>query len=274
MAKQKKKVNKRYKPYPPLSKLDKSIYFIGQIVLCLCMLTSLLGYEWFAPYFVFKNDDVLAFDITENFFRIVPFWMLMVIVTFICLERLTGKKPLFGNKKIDYYNTTFYRFILPPFDKRYTERVFTKEKIKKTLIKFTIFALIFSLSGIWGFSGIISRWEVTDSAITKFGTFGKVEAVYSYDDIESYTVDSFSEKKSYKYSIWGPELGIEINLKNQEKLNMDLDLIKDEIYGLYKLDKALTGINKNINDRKLNDYIEHYNVSDEEIKLLYEIYEQ
>ena len=82
------------------------------------------------------------------------------------------------------------------------------------------------------------------------------------------------EKKSYKYSIWGPELGIEINLKNQEKLNMDLDLIKDEIYGLYKLDKALTGINKNINDRKLNDYIEHYNVSDEEIKLLYEIYEQ
>ena len=101
MAKQKKKANKRYKPYPPLSKLDKGIYFIGQIVLCLCMLTSLLGYEWFAPYFVFKNDDVLAFDITEKFFRIVPFWMLMVIVTFICLERLTSKKPLFGNKKID-----------------------------------------------------------------------------------------------------------------------------------------------------------------------------
>ena len=78
---------------------------------------------------LFKNDDVLAFDITEKFFRIVPFWMLVVIVTFICLERLTSKNPLFGNKKIDYYNTTFYRFILPPFDKRYTERVFTKEKI-------------------------------------------------------------------------------------------------------------------------------------------------
>ena len=47
----------------------------------------------------------------------------------------------------------------------------------------------------------------------------------------------------------------------------------EEPLGITAISK-ISGINKNINDKKLNDYIEQYNVSDEEIRLLYEIYEQ
>ena len=107
------------------------------------MYTILLGYEWFSPYFIFRqNSEAFAFCETSSFLRIVPFWIVCFVIFGIIFFRSTSKKPIFGNKKIDYYNTTFYKFVLPPFDKRYTKLFWTKEKIRNVLIKTTVMALL------------------------------------------------------------------------------------------------------------------------------------
>ena len=46
----------------------------------------------------------------------VPFFLFYI---FNIIDSQYNKKPIFGNKKIDYYNTSSHKFILPLFDKRY-----------------------------------------------------------------------------------------------------------------------------------------------------------
>lgn len=273
MAKQKKKKSNHKKGYPPLSKTDKFITTIVPIVAVIFMYTILLGYEWFSPYFIFRqNSKTLAFCETSSFLRIVPFWIVCFIVFGVIFFRSTSKKPIFGNKKIDYYNTTFYKFVLPPFDKRYTKLFWTKEKIRNVLIKTIVSLLLVIVTFIYGLGGVISRWEITDSNIMKFGTDNEIEESYAYDDIISYEVYSTLRSTHGKHATFYSELGFAVTLNNEEILCFDLDSINGGITGLYKLDKLLSGKNKTVVDDRLERYINTHSLSDEELKMLTEIY--
>ena len=273
MAKQKKKKNKHKKGYPPLSKTDKFIATIVPIISVILMYTILLGYEWFSPYLVFKqNSNALAFCETSSFLRIVPFWIVCFVIFGIIFFRSTSKKPIFGNKKIDYYNTTFYKFALPPFDKRYTKLFWAKEKIRNVLIKTTVIALLIIITFIYGLGGVISRWEITDSRIIKYGADNIIEESYTYDDISSYEVYSTLRSTHGKHATFYSELGLAITLNSEERLCFDLDFINNGITGLYKLDKLLSGKDKTVVDDRLERYINTHSLSDEELKMLTEIY--
>lgn len=273
MAKQNKKKSNHKKGYPPLSKTDRFITTIVPIIAVVLMYTILLGYEWFSPYLVFKqNSKALAFCETSSFLRIVPFWIVSFIVFGAIFFRLTSKKPIFGDKKTDYYNTTFYKFILPPFDKRYTKQFWTKEKIRNVLIKTIVSLLLVIVTFIYGFGGVISRWEITDSNIIKFGTDNEIEESYTYDDIISYEVYSTLRSTHGKHATFYSELGLAITLNNEERLSFDLDFINGGITGLYKLNKLLSGKDKTVVDDKLERYINTHSLTDEELNMLTEIY--
>lgn len=276
MAKQKKKNHKHKKSYPPLSKLDKVTYSFLAIVPEVLLLGIPLGYDWFSPYFVLNNSETLAFSQTVHFWRVIPF-LFIILVLFVVIvtgERLTRKKPIFGNKKIDYYNTTLYKFILPPFDKRYIKKFWTKDRIKKTLIKAIIAAIIIIVPFVYVIGGVISRWEITNSQIFKYGTDNKIEESYTYDDISSYKVYSTLSNTVGRVKTYYPELGLIITLNNGEELNFNLDSINSGIAGLYKLDNSLNGINKTVDDDQLERYIEQYSPNADELRMLNEIYEQ
>ncbi len=276
MAKQKKKKYKHKKSYPPLSKLDKATYYFSAIVPEVLLLGIPLGYECFSPYFVFKNSEALAFCSTNHFWRIIPFLFVILVLFIISGERLTSKKPIFGNKKIDYYNTTLYKSILPPFDKRYIKKFWTKDKIKKAFIKTIITAIIITVTFVYGIGGVVSRWEITNSNIIKYGTINQIEESYTYDNISSYRVYSkISSVGAGKGTrTYYPELGLTVTLDNGETLSFNLDFINSYIYGFYKLDNLLSGIKKTVDDNDLERYIEQHTLSDEELKTLKEIYSE
>ena len=275
MAKQKKKKRNHKKGYPPLSKVDRFITTIVPIIAVVLMYTILLGYEWFSPYLIFRqNSKTLAFCETSSFLRIVPFWIVSFIVFGVIFSRSTSKKPIFGNKKIDYYNTTFYKFVLPPFDKRYTKQFWTKEKIRNVLIKTTVMALLIINTFIYGLGGVISRWEMTDSRIIKYSTDNEIEESYTYDDIIAYEVYSTLKSTHGKQATFYSELGLAVTLDNGEKLRFDLDFINGGISGLYKLDKLFSGIDKTVVDDRLERYIDTHSLNEEELKMLTEIYTQ
>ena len=275
MAKQKKKKRNHKKGYPPLSKLDRFIAIIVPIIAVILMYTILLGYEWFSPYLIFRqNSKTLAFCETSSFLRIVPFWIVCFVIFGIIFFRSTSTKPIFGNKKIDYYNTTFYKFVLPPFDKRYTKLFWTKEKIRNVLIKTTVMALLIIITFIYGLGGVISRWEITDSRIIKYSADNIIEESYTYDTILTYEVYSTMRSTHGKHATFYPELGLAVTLDNGEKLRFDLDFINGGISGLYKLDKLFSGIDKTVVDNRLERYVDTHSLSEKELKMLAEIYTQ
>ena len=274
MAKQKKSKRKHKKGYPPLSKLDKATYYFLAIVPEILLLGIPLGYEWFSPYFVFKSSGVLAFCLTTHFWRVIPFLFVILVLFIISGERLTSKKPIFGNKKIDYYDTTLYKSILPPFDKRYIKKFWTKDRIKKTLIKAIITAIIIIVPFFYGIGGVISRWEITNSNIIKYGTSNQIEESYTYNDVSSYKVYSTLSSTVGRTRTYYPELGLIITLNNGEELNFNLDSINSGIAGLYTLDNSLNGINKTIDDDQLKRYIKQYSPNADELRMLNEIYNQ
>ena len=273
MAKQKKKKHIHKKSYPPLSKLDKATYYLLAIVPEILLLGIPLGYECFSPYFIFKSSETLAFCSTTHLWRIIPFLFVILVLFIISVERLTCKKPIFGNKKIDYCNTGLYKSVLPPFDKRYVKKFWTKDKIKKAMIKTVITSIIIIVTFVYGIGGVVSRCEITDSNIIKYGTVNQIEESYTYDDISSYKVYStISSTVTGRGKTFYPELGLEVTLDNGEALNFNLDFINGYIEGFYKLDKLLGGINKSVDDSDLERYIKQHTLSDEEIKMLEEIY--
>ena len=162
--------------------------------------------------------------------------------------------------------------MLPPFDKRYTKQFWTKDKIRNILIKTIVSLLLVIVTFIYGFGGVISRWEITDSNIIKFGTNNEIEESYTYDDIISYEVYSTLRSTHGKHATFYSELGLAITLNNEERLSFDLDFINGGITGLYKLNKLLSGKDKTVVDDRLERYINTHSLTDEELNMLTEIY--
>ena len=76
--KKRKRPIKRNKPYPPLSKTDKLLYVIFDVLGAIVLFGSVFGYLYFAPKIVFKNSDVLAFKERTTIFLIFPFFFFVV----------------------------------------------------------------------------------------------------------------------------------------------------------------------------------------------------
>ena len=132
MAKSKKQ-KKRNKQYPPLSKVDKILYGVPTIFFLAVYPFTFFAFDFILPE-IYLRDGVIAYS-PEN-----PFpSFLLLIVTFIFFIIATDKQnkriPIFGNSSVDYYNTINYRFVLPPFDKRYSKQNKDNKSTEKELIK-------------------------------------------------------------------------------------------------------------------------------------------
>ena len=127
---------------------------------------------------------------------------------------------------------------------------------------------------VYGFGGFISRWEITDSKIAKYGTDNEIEESYTYDDIVAYEVYSTLRSTHGKYSTFYSEIGIAVTLNNEERLCFYLDFINGGISGLYKLDKLFSGIDKTVVGDRLERYIDTHSLSDEELIMISEIFDK
>ena len=272
MAKNKKKrYKKRKKPYPPLSRLDKAIYYVSAILLTILSLGAIYGIIDIQGTLFFKRSDVLAFASYGSIWNIVPYGLMIAVTFLIVLEKLQKKRPVFGNKEVNYYDSTRYRFILPVFDKRYTDKTLTKEKIIKVSIKTSVIAILFVCSALLSLHGICQRYEFTDTEIRKCNARGETIETISYDSIKEYEIAEHTHRIGGINSVsrvYSP--GFEIVLPDGEIISADLYNGLKGIEAFYKIDKALEGAEKTV---KLDaqEYIDRHSLTDEEERMLREI---
>ncbi len=268
MAKSKKKrrPQKRHKIYPPLSRIDKFLYSALEVVGMLFILVPLISYEAIAGFFIFKNPDVLSFEERWTMFLLLPF----IILYISCIaDAQSSRIPLFGNKKIDYYNTVNHKLILPLFDKRYKNMESRKNFRKKSGIWCCILMLTFCL----GVLGFIGRHEFNRNGITTYSIFNTIIEEHSYDEVKNYEV---SAADYYRYTKRGgyyeSDIYLTVYLENGDNYTASYTAARD-VYALEEIAELLKGEKKTVNTRDLQEFISRHDLSDDELKVIYRLFE-
>lgn len=268
----KKKYKKRKKQFPPLSKQDKFLYNCIEVVGAVILIAFVVMFESLTSFFVFRNTDALAYEprLTVILFApVVFFWLYLLI-------RMTSKKiPIIGNKQIDYYNTTEYKFVLPLFDNRYKNnekyKKAKKEFLKKVILHVAVFLCLLSI----GCMGCVGRTAFNANGITTYSILNNVTKEYSYDDVDSYTVRAVTHyvnrPRGLSYRTY--DVHLTVNLKNGESFTASYDTARD-VYSLAKIDRLLKDKNKTVNADNLQMFLDKHNFSDEELSLLHKIFEE
>ena len=272
MAKHKKnRFVKHKKRYPPLSKQDRLLHICIQIFGALILLFAVYGYEVLAPIFIFKNPDVLAFEERWTMLLIAPFIFTWII---FILGPAYAKIPIFGNKNIDYYNTVNYKFAFPLFDKRYRNN----EKCKEARIKFfkriIIYFIILSVLFFFGVMGCVGRHEFNSDGIATYSIFNNRLDEYSYDAVESYSVSAdsyYRSRRGSSYHVY--DVNLVVNLANGDSFSASYGNARN-IFALEKIDILLNDKHKTVNTGYLQEFISSQSFTDDELKVLYKLFEE
>lgn len=268
MAKSKKKRRpaKREKDYPPLSKADKFLYAALEIVGFIFVFAFLYGHEHIIGLFVFRNTDILSFQVRLTLFLMVPF---ILFYLFSIIDPQATKKPVFGNKKVDYYNTLNHKFILPLFDKRYKNISRYSENRKKQLKKIIILCCISIILFTVGVLGCIGRYEFSRDGITAYSIFNNVTEEYTYDEVESYSVEAYYHHtfRPRGLSYTDSDINLTVRFANGENFTVSYDGSRD-VYALEEIDKILKNKNKTVDSDYLQKFISRHDLTDDELKVI------
>ena len=270
MAKSKKAV-KRKKKYPPLSIEDKFLYAFSEISGAIILVSLVYFYELIVHVFAFRNSDVLAIQSRWTVMLFVPvtiFWLLLVVNMNI------SKRPVIGNKKIDYCSPDF-KPVFPLIDKRYKNnekyKAGRKKFIKTTAVCFGVFIVLLSV----GIAGGLGRHEFNENGIYTYGILNNNLAQYSYDDVESYSVNAVSKNitRTRGLSHRTYDIIIIVETADGKTFTASYDMARD-IYALEKIDNLLEGKNKAVNPVYLAEFEDTHVFSDDEVTSLYKLFEE
>ena len=265
-SKKKKRPQKRHKSYPPLSRTDKFIYTALEIGGLLFILVPLICYDALAGLLIFRNPDVLSFQERLTIGLILPF----ILIYLPCIANAQSSRiPLFGNKNVNYFNTVNRKLVFPLFDKRYKSMESRKRFLKKVGIWCCAFFLTFCL----GVLGFIGRHEFSRNGITTYSIFNNVIEEHSYDEVESYDVSAvdyyrYTSRGSYHES----NIYITVYLENGDDFSASYTSSRD-IYALEELESLLKGKNKSVDTRNLQDFINSHSFTNDELKVIYRLFE-
>lgn len=268
--KKRKKQKKRNQPSAPLSKADKIIYILMKVLAVVAIISFIYGYELLSHFLIFKNPDILAFNEIWTLFLSIPFMLTLIILVF---DPSRKRVHIFGNKNIDY---TAYRSAFPIFDKRYQhiEKYKNNQKIfmKKSAILSAVLLLLFCV----GLLGCVGRQEFTQNGITTYSIFNTTTKEHSYDEVESYTISvSGSYIQTFnKHSEYIPSnLYLTMNLTDGKDITVRYDSCRD-IFAMKEIENQISDKEKLVNADKLEEFIDEYNFSDEELKVVYKLLEE
>lgn len=271
-SKKKKRTAKKYKNYPSLSKADKFLYAALEVVGAIFLFAFLYEYDRIISFFVLRNTNVLSFQERFTIFLMVPFFLFYI---FNIIDSQYNKKPIFGNKKIDYYNTSSHKFILPLFDKRYNNIARNSVSRRKELINLAIVCFVSIVLFTFGILGCIGRHEFSKDGITTYSIFNNVIEEYSYDEIESYHVDAYYRYHTRTRGLGYTDYDVNLTVRFTDGKNFTASYnTSRDIYALEEIDKILKDKEKTVNPRNLELVINKYNFTDDELKVIYRLFEE
>lgn len=268
---------------PPLSLLDKSIYWLGLLLSFIFALLFLFCFEDITNAIAFRDSLVVAYNSHASFLLFMPLLLYIEISALVfCIMALEGKKPIFGNRKVQYGETPWAKDCFPLFDSRRKNIYVRPSKMRfrrDMMIVWIVGLFVCSLFAPLGFFG--RDCLTTDNRIISYNVLNREDSSpYTTDDFSNLTIQAEHVSGYRSAGYWKYEIIIEMkDGKSFAFSNRDFDWSKDnyrelclekmlEIKSFFASD--LITIKGEHNVKKVADYL---GLNDEQTQLLQELFQ-
>ena len=212
MAKEKKR-KKKSGSNPPLTLLDKFIYWVLFLVFSISSLCLVFFVTYLQRKITFSSPSAVAFESNGSFLFTLPLILHLIItgfVLFIC--GLEYRIPLFGNPKIGYGVIPYKNCTYPIFKRKTNsdnKKVRKKKWYKKLIL---VWCIIFLISAFIFPLGICGRRVLgDDGTITVFNAFNQEKQVYSTEDYDKLTISTYRDGSRGGSYHWRYQIEIKTN---------------------------------------------------------------
>ena len=262
VGKKTKRKNNRSHLRPPLTFLDKSIYFLCIVFSFLGALSLVIFFDDIQDMIAFDKPQTVAYRTGAGYLFALPFMLFLetsALVLFI--SSWESKKPIFGSKKYKYGEYPFREDCFPLFSSKKRNQ-HKRPSQKKFVRQMTIlwFSVLIVFSCLLPFS-LFERYAMyQDNRIEKINLINKVSDTYTTSDFSKLTIQA-KYVSGYKTSdYWKYEITVEMkDGKTFSFSNRDFDLrlsgAKDncldkmlEIKSKFKPDSITVKGSENINE--------------------------
>ena len=275
MSKHKKKKQREYSP-PPLSNIDIFTYSVITIVVVFLALSAFFGIFYVAEVICYADEIVMLSYNIWTVLLLAPAWL----ITFLPLLNffLTGfseKKPIFGNKNVNYFSTTRYSKV----DFLFKEKRNSKDKKTKVIVALVlvVVAVTCTLFGLLGRNSIDNNGE-----IKVYSVLNTVKKEYSTEDFSKVTIELGVEHT--RYGNYRPMCWVRVENQDENDFNFTLSdayWIQNNIAEKLSNIKTLKTVfgSKNIETTVIgkeyvDELIEYYELTDIERKLLIDLFSE
>ncbi len=275
MSKHKKKKQREFSP-PPLSKLDIFVYNIIILVIVFLTLSAFFGVFYVIDVIGYADETVMLYCSRWTVLLLVPAFSL----TFLPLLNffITGfneKKPIFGNKNVNYFSTTRYAKAEFLFKKKSNP---DDKKIKVMVA--SVLAIVVVICTTFG---LLGRNSIDNNGNIKvLSVFNTVKKEYSVDDISKVTIEIGEEYSRYDGYIANCFVDVEtVNGKNFDFVTIEAR------WNDYKIPEKIANIstlktvfdNNNIpvtviGEEYIDEFVEYYELTETERKLLKGLFDE
>lgn len=203
MAKKKKHI--KHKGYtPPLTILDKFLYFLFLIFFSAVSISPIIISTSVQKNLTFSSPSAVAFVSTGGLWWAFPLSFYLIITTFVLFAvGYEQRIPLFGNAKLKYGEPPFKKEIYPIF--RHKEYILDKSRKRKLWCKGIIIAwCIIFLVLLCIFPLALSGRKVLfdDSTVIVYSCLNREKIRYTIDDFDHITIDAYRSYSRYGSSRW------------------------------------------------------------------------
>ena len=280
MSKKSKKKNRNRRP--PLSLLDKSIYWLILLLSVIFSLLFVFCFEDITTAIAFQNTEVVAYNSHASFLLVMPLLLYVEISALVfCIMALEGKKPIFGNRKVQYGATPWEKDCFPLFDAR-RKSVYVKPSQKRfrrdMMIVWIVGFFVCSLFAPLGFFG--RDCLTNDNCIISYNVLNQEDSsLYTTDDFSNLTIQAKYVSGYRSADYWKYEIIIEMkDGKTFTFSNRDFGRRKDNYRDLC-LEKMLEVKSFFASDlitikgeQNIKEVVDYLGLNDEQTQLLQELF--
>lgn len=283
MGKKKKKRKKNKSQRPPLSLLDKAVYcFLFLLILILGFALAYIA-EGITDGIAFRDTEVVAYSYHMTFLFMLPVVLYIPLSGFIYfIDALESKKPIFGNRNIQYGKAPWDTDVFPLFDTR-RKKVYVrpshKEFRKIMLLVWTVGLLVcIAISPF----GLFSRDCLKeDNSIVSYNIINVQKDIqYNSSDYEHLTIrTSYSSGYRSVYHYYRYEITIDMkdgesfSFSSSEFVNNKEDYHKNCIYRMLEIKSLFPSEQITIKgEEDLQKVIDDTGMNEEQIKLLNQLF--
>ena len=187
---------------PPLSTVDKLIYYFIYLMAFILLLSYLYFISFIAEKVAYSDVDIIAFNNDFIYLSSLPLILLLTCSVVVIVTLGLNKQPIFGNKKFKAKYNEYTIKVYPVFSDGFKDRYIKKNKKQLKVIAKIFFSILLVSILILPF-GVCSREVITkDNQFLSVNSFNRISHSCDIEDFDKLVINvNIGSGKNMNYEI-------------------------------------------------------------------------